>query len=173
MMELNTDRLFIREISFNDWKGLQRIVIDFEKSNYSIYDTHFPTEDHAIQELVIKLADSHLFFAVFLPGVSEMIGYICFHNNSGQYDLGYCFHSEYLKKGYGFESCSAVMKYMKQFRGAEEFTAGTALANTPSYKLLEKLSFVCRDTKELSFHKDELGNDIIFQGGNFVYAGKE
>lgn len=172
-MELNTDRLFIRDISYNDWEGLQRIVIDFGNSKYRNYDMHFPSEEHAIQELVIQLADSHLFFAVFLQGSSEMIGYVCFHNDGGHYDLGFCFHSKYFGKGYGFESCLAVMKYMKQFCGAKGFTAGTALANAPSCKLLERLGFVCRDTEKLSFHKDELGNDIIFQGGNFVYAEKE
>jgi [ribosomal protein S5]-alanine N-acetyltransferase len=172
-MELSTDRLFIREISFNDWKGLQRIVIDFGTSEYRYYDMHFPAKEHALQELVIQLANSHLFFAVFLQGTSEMIGYICFHNNGGNYDLGFCFHSEYFGKGYGFEGCLAVMKYMKQYCGAEGFTAGAALANAPSCKLLEKLGFVCKDTEELSFHKDESGNDIIFQGGSFVYVGKE
>lgn len=172
-MELKTDRLYIREISITDWKDLQRIVIDFGNSKYRIYDMHFPTEDHAIQELVKRLVDSHLFFVVYLQGMPDMIGYICFHNNSGQYDLGYCFHSDYNGNGYGFESCLAVMNYMKQFRGAEGFTAGTALLNTPSCKLLEKLGFVCKDTEELSFHKDKLGNNIIFQGGNFVYDGTE
>lgn len=121
-MELNTDRLFIRDISYNDWEGLQRIVIDFGNSKYRNYDMHFPSEEHAIQELVIQLADSHLFFAVFLQGSSEMIGYVCFHNDRGHYDLGFCFHSKYFGKGYGFESCLAVMKYMKQFCGAKGFT---------------------------------------------------
>lgn len=172
-MELNTDRLFIRDISYNDWEALQRIVIDFRNSKYRNYDMHFPTEEHAIQTLVIQLADSHLFYGVFLQGSSEMIGYVCLHNNRDQYDLGFCFHSQYFGKGYGFESCIAVMKYMKQFCGAKGFTAGTALANAPSCKLLEKLGFVCRDTEELSFHKDELGNDIIFQGGIFEYVGLE
>lgn len=170
-MKLNTERLFIRDISFNDWKYLQRIVINFRNSKYWSYDMHFPTEESAIQELVKRLTSSHLFYAVFLQGMSEMIGYICFHNNNGHYDLGFCFHSDYFGKGYGYESCVAVMQYMKQFCGAEGFTSGTALANTPSCKLLKKLGFECKDTEELSFHKDELGNDIIFQGGNFVYVG--
>ncbi|WOO34840.1 GNAT family N-acetyltransferase [Anaerocolumna sp. AGMB13020] len=172
-MELKTDRLFIREIAFNDWEGLQRIVIDFGNSIYRNYDMHFPVEEHAIQKLVIQLANSHLFFSVFLKGSSEMIGYVCFHNDSGQYDLGFCFHSAYFGKGYGYESCSALLNYMKQFCGAVGFTAGTALANTPSCKLLEKLGFVCRDTEELSFHKDEIGNDIIFRGGKFAYVSED
>ena len=169
MMELKTNRLYIREISINDWTSLKNIVTDFENSKYAIYDSPFPAEEQAFKELVKRLSDSHLFFVVFLQGMSEMIGYICFHNNGGQYDLGYCFHSDYQGKGYAFESCVSVMQYMKQDCGAEGFTAGTALANTPSCKFLEKLGFVCVKTEQLSFHKDESGNDIIFKGGNFVY----
>lgn len=171
MMELNTDRLYIRDISVGDWAQLKHIVTDFETSNYAIYDSSFPTEDKPFQELVKRFADSHLFFAVFLKDRPEMIGYICFHNNGGQFDLGYCFHTDYQGMGYAYESCQSVMKYMKQYCGAEGFTAGTALLNTPSCKLLEKLGFVLSDTEELSFHKDELGNDIKFEGGNFIYKG--
>lgn len=171
-MELKTNRLYIREISSNDWTDLKNIVTDFENSEYAIYDSPFPAEEQVFKELVKRFSDSHLFFVVFLQGMPEMIGYVCFHNNGGQFDLGYCFHSDYQGKGYAFESCLSVMQYMKRYCGAEGFTAGTALLNTPSCKLLEKLGFDCVDTEQLSFHKDESGNDIIFQGGNFVYKRK-
>ena len=172
-MEFKTDRIYIREISVSDSEDLRKIITDFENSEYSIYDGAFPKEEQAFENLVKQLEASHLFFAVFLQYTKEMIGYVCFHNNSDQFDLGYCFHSDYKGKGYAYEACLSVMNYMKKHRGAKGFTAGTALANTPSCKLLEKLGFICTETEELSFHKDELGNDITFKGGNFVYKGME
>ena len=35
-------------------------------------------------------------------------------------------------------------------------------------KLLEKLGFVLTETESLSFHKDEHGKDIVFEGGIFI-----
>lgn len=97
-----------------------------------------------------------------------MIGYICFHNNDGDYDLGYCFHSDYQGKGYAFESCLEMIKYMEHNHKVKSFTAGTALINTPSCNLLKKLGFILSETESLSFHKDEAGIDIVFEGGNFI-----
>ena len=82
--------------------------------------------------------------------------------------MGFCFHSDYHGKGFAFEACSALMEYIAKERNVTVFTAGTALKNTPSCKLLGKLGFVLKDTETLSFHKDENGNEITFEGGNFI-----
>ena len=97
-----------------------------------------------------------------------MIGYICFHEDNGNYDLGFCFHSDYQGKGYAFESCRAVMDYMINEQNIKTFTAGTALKNKPSCKLLERLGFMLQKTEQLSFQKDMEGNDITFEGGIFI-----
>lgn len=167
-MNIKTERLDIRNIKNEDWKELKFIIDDFQNSEYGIYDSHFPSEDEKFKNSVKRLVDSNLFFVVSNKETSEMIGYICFHNNDEVYDLGYCFHSNYKGKGYGFESCKAMITYMKEL-GTKGFTAGTALENTQSCKLLKKLGFVCTETEKMSFHKDEFGNDITFNGGNFLY----
>ena len=167
-MNIKTERLEIRRLKNEEWKELKFIIEDFQNSNYGIYDSHFLMEDVKFKNSVKRLVDSNLFFVVTLKETSEMIGYICFHNNDEIYDLGYCFHSIYKGKGYAFESSIAMIKYIKGL-GAKGFTAGTALENTPSCKLLEKLGFVCTETEKMSLHKDKDGNDIIFNGGNFIY----
>lgn len=96
------------------------------------------------------------------------MGYVCFHAEGEKYDLGYCFHSAYHGKGYAFESCTEIMKYFAERKNIKTFTAGTAMENIPSRKLLEKLGFTLQGTQPLSFHKDENGNDIVFTGGNFT-----
>ena len=167
-MNILTKRLSIREITKDDWQGLQKIAADFRKSEYAIYDMPLPTDDEKIRELTSRFAESKLFFAVFSADSAEMIGYICFHNDQERYDLGYCFNSAYHGKGYAFEGCTALMEYIAQTYVVTCFTAGTALKNIPSCRLLEKLGFVQTGTETLSFHKDEDGNDIVFEGGIFV-----
>lgn len=160
---MKTERLLLRPLVSEDWKSMQRIAADFQRSAYAVYDMPLPTEEQPIKVLTKTFADTQLFFAVMLDNI--MIGYICFHEENGSYDLGFCFHSDYHGKGYAYESCSAMLEYMAKERAAKVFTAGTALKNTPSCKLLERLGFVLVNTETLSFHKNDNGNDITFEGG--------
>lgn len=161
-----TNRLLIRELISEDWQDMQRIAADFQKSEYAVYDMPLPTRDEEIKALTKQFAESHLFFAAMLEKI--MIGYICFHEDNGIYDLGYCFHSDYQGKGYAGEACRAIMEYIEKTRAVKAFSSGTALKNIPSRRLLEKLGFVLTKTENISFNKDENGNDIVFEGGSFI-----
>ncbi|MCM1182122.1 MAG: GNAT family N-acetyltransferase [Roseburia sp.] len=163
---MKTKRLFIRELAADDWMELKNISENFGKSKYSIYDMPLPVEDEKIKSLCEQFAVTGLWFSVMLDEI--MIGYICFHESNGTYDLGFCFHSAYHGRGYACESCAATMKYIAKQRKADIFTAGTALKNIPACKLLKKLGFILEGTETLSFHKDENGHDILFEGGHFV-----
>ncbi|MBQ8381951.1 MAG: GNAT family N-acetyltransferase [Clostridia bacterium] len=164
-MKLQTQRLLIRTLRTEDWKSLSHIAEDFRNSAYAVYDMPLPVEETEIKPLCERFASSGLWFVVVLDG--EVIGYICFHEEDGSYDLGYCFHSACQGNGYARESCRAMIEYLANNRNAKVFTAGTALNNQPSCKLLHKLGFVLTATETLSFHKDEAGNAIAFEGGIF------
>lgn len=161
-MRLETSRLFIRRLNESDWQEIQKVFIDFNNSKYAIYDMPLPTEDEESKALTKRFADSNLFFAVFLKESNDMIGYVCFHKKGDKYDLGYCFHSAYHSNGYAYESTDALVKYFIDEYDATGFTAGTAIDNIPSCKLLEKLGFVRISTETVSFD-----NTFSFQGGNF------
>lgn len=169
-MEVTTPRLWIRTLRESDWPAMGRLFRDFEASPYSIYDGPFPDTEAGVRELTWKFASTGLFFAVFQKEQQDMMGYVCFHKGPAGYDLGYCFHSDYQGRGFALESCRAMMQVFRQ-RGVEKFTAGTALKNLPSCRLLEKLGFACESTEELSFHRDSEGNPISFTGGNFIFRG--
>ena len=92
MHMIYTKSLLIRELIPEDWQEVQNIVLDLQKSEYAIYDMSFPVRDEEIRALTKQFAESHLFFAVMFDGI--MIGYVCFHEKDGIFDLGYCFHSD-------------------------------------------------------------------------------
>lgn len=165
-MQLYTKRLMIRLLRSSDWSALKNIAEDFSRSPYAVYDMPLPTEDEAIRALTEQFEASGLWFAVMLD--QEMIGYVCFHEEADSCDLGFCFHSSYQGKGYALEACRALMSYIEQTRTVGCFTAGSALNNTPACKLLEKLGFSLKDREQRSFHKDEQGRAISFEGGVFV-----
>lgn len=162
-MELKTFRLYIRNLREDDWSQMKSLFIDFNNSKYAVYDRPLPAEDMEIKALTKQFVETNLFFAINLLENNQMIGYVCFHKDEGKYDLGYCFHSAFHSKGYAYESTKALIDYFVQEYGAVIFTAGTAIDNTPSCKLLEKLGFQCVSKEYLSFNKS-----FSFEGGNFV-----
>ena len=164
-MILETDRLYIRNLDNMDWQEMKNIFIDFNNSKYAAYDMPLPTKDEEVKVLTKKFAESNSFFGVFLKEQKDMLGYVCFHKdeNENKYDLGYCFHSTYHSNGYAYESIKALIEYYIAECGAIGFTAGTAIENIPSCRLLERLGFICASEEVVSFD-----NIFSFQGGNFI-----
>lgn len=160
-----TERLKIRKLMISDWRSMREIAEDFKKTTYYIYDRPLDTHEDEIKSITKRFAESDMFFAVLYQ--KKMIGYIGFHQNRDAYDLGFCFLSKYQGKGYAYESCSALIKYLSESKGTQRFTAGTALKNTPARRLLEKLGFTIKGTEKLIFQKDKNGKDQFFTGGIF------
>lgn len=168
-MILKTKRLTIRPIVADDWKSIQQIWMDFNKSDLSQYDTPHITDDQDVRTRISKWADAnngteHLFFAICLD--DTVIGYSAFNIRENGYEIGYCFHSAYHGKGYAKESHVALFDYMRTL-GVKRLTAGTALNNTPSVSLLKSLGFALIERERVSFYQDANGNDIVFEGGVF------
>lgn len=169
-MVLKTPRLNIRYIETDDWNRLIDIWEDFSQSEYSKYDVPHSCNEPEVREKAKRWAEvspkkEHMFFAVC--NENEMLGYIDFHKNSEGYECGYCFHSNYHGMGYAKESLLALMKWLSR-EGNTRFTAGTALNNLPSVRLLNSLGFQKIREEKVSFYKDENGNDIYFDGGIFA-----
>ena len=106
----------------------------------------------------------HIFSAICHKDV--VIGYVSFNKRENGYEIGYCFHSDYHRQGYAKESIKALLDILKS-EGKIHITAGTALANTPSFNLLTSLGFKHICTEKVSFYKDSKGKDIVFDGGIF------
>lgn len=168
-MEIKTERLLIRKVVADDWRSIKKIWDDFRTSEYAIYDIPHKTEEEEVRTQVAKWEDAnqgrkHLFFAVCLEDI--LIGYMDFHDTGHGYDTGYCFHSNYHGKGYAGESYHAMIRFLGDM-GIYKFTAGTALKNIPSVRLLHSLGFELIGTEKVSFYQDDFGNDIYFDGGIF------
>lgn len=172
---INTPRLSIRFINEDDWQTLIDIWEDFGRSEYAQYDVPHTTDEFEVREKAAQWArispeKEHMFFSVCRE--ESMIGYIDFHKTADGYECGYCFHSRYHGKGYAKESLLALMHYL--FEGkALRFTAGTALDNIPSVRLLKSIGFQQIGEEQVSFYKDDDGRDIIFPGGIFAYDYQE
>ena len=168
-MQLKTDRLTIRRVIEDDWRGLQHIWKDFSISEYAQYDMPHVTADEDVRARVCRWAKyhnsiEHMFFAICIG--DTIIGYIAFNIREDSHERGYCFSSDYHGKGYAKESHLALFDYLCTL-GITKFTARTAINNTPSVSLLKSLGFELTGTENVSFYKDAQGNDMVFQGGIF------
>lgn len=168
-MQLRTERLIIRCIQPEDWKAVQSIWQDFAQSSFARYDVPHDTADEAVRTRIARWAGfsgstEHLFFAVCLE--HRLIGYIAFNQRENGHEIGYCFHSDAHGKGYAKESHLVLFDYLREI-GITRFLVRTALANTPSVRLLASLGFHQTGTEQVSFSKDENGKEFIFEGGIF------
>jgi len=164
-MQLKTERLTIRRIAGEDWESIRRIWKDFSASEYAQYDTPHDTDAEAVRARIGKWAKhntgtDHMFFAVCLD--DTLIGYIAFNVRAGSHEIGYCFHSDYHGYGYAKESHMALFDYLSTL-GITKFTAGTALDNLPSVKLLTRLGFEKVSEETVCFYEGH-----PFRGGTFV-----
>ena len=165
--EITTGRLTLRRVREDDWRALQAVWADAAKGEYAKYDKPSDISDEAVIKRVARWAscaggDEHMFFAVCLD--STVIGYAAFNRREEGYELGYCFRSDFHGQGYAYESISALIDLFRA-KGVKLITAGTALNNLPSVKLLRKLGFVQTGTEDVSFYKDASGASIVFKGG--------
>ena len=169
---MKTGRLSIRRVSAADWKAIRAIWAEIAKTEFAQYDNPKDISDEAAASRIQRWAsfsnsEEHMFFAVCLHG--HVIGYIAFNQREHAYELGYCFHPDYHGNGYARESISALLREIRPMKakGFTKITAGTALKNTPSVRLLLSLGFRQTGAETVSFYQDEMGQDIVFEGGRY------
>lgn len=166
-----TDRLTIRPVEASDWPAVREIWAALATGPMAQYDKPHDTDAAVVQARVARWADftrqgmDHMFFAPCLDG--RMIGYVAFNRRTDRHEIGYSFHPDYHGRGYARETIGALLAYLGG-QGITRFSAGSALNNLPSVKLLTALGFRLTGTEQVSFYKDEAGRDIVFEGGIFA-----
>lgn len=169
-MHITTARLLIRPIEAADWPAVRDIWADFSTSEYAQYDRPHNTDPDDVRARIARWAaftaagTEHMFFVACLDGT--VIGYIAFNIRENGHEIGYCFQSAHHGKGYAKEAFAALLAHLQE-QGFTRFSAGTALNNTPSVKLLSSLGFQLAGTEKVSFYKDANRQDIVFDGGIF------
>ena len=160
---IETERLEIRYIVDEDWRDMLELFTDFSNSPYVLLDLPKPTDEEGARYRTERYTDSRIFYAVSLKGEEKVFAYICVHDDGDSHDVGYCFHSAYHGKGYAREAISALIRFYAESYGVKLFTAGTAIENTPSVKLLTRLGFKLVSTEPNSFYEGH-----TFESGNFL-----
>ena len=182
-MQIRTDRLLIRPVAAADWPAVRDIWAALAPLPMAQYDKPHSTAPEDVRARIARWAEftskgtEHMFFAVCLqphsgeqPAENQpkaVIGYIAFNRRENGHEIGYSFHPAHHGKGYAKEALTALLARLRE-NGFTRFSAGTALNNAPSVRLLTSVGFRLTGTEKVSFYKDNHGRDIVFDGGVFA-----
>lgn len=161
-MQIETSRMYIREFKANDLQDVYEIFGDSETMKncepaYTLEKTR-----QFLQEFCIEKQGA---LAAVLRQTHKVIGYILFKPwEDGVYEIGWIFHREYWRRGYAYESCSAVIRQGFCAMGLHKIVA-EAIDGVKSVGLMEKLG-VKREGVQKSQTRDNEGNwvDLYLYG---------
>lgn len=162
MKVVESERLILRWASEEDASFIQELVNDPAWLQY-LGDRGIRTIDearHYIQTSLMGMYEKYGFglYMVELKENGDPVG-ICGllkRDSLEHVDIGFAFSSTHHRKGYGYESAQATLKYAKESLSLTKIVAITSTVNTPSSSLLEKLGFTFERMVKLPHDPDEL-----------------
>jgi RimJ/RimL family protein N-acetyltransferase len=177
MTTIETERLVIRNFKVSDCEALHEMIIQYESSEYAVYDHEWPTSPQELKGVTEWFASGDSFLAVCLKDTGRFIGFVSLNQEQievcREFNLGYIFNFDYHGKGYGTEACRAILAHAFDGLQADRVITGTAAANRPSWHLLEKLGLKRTVESTGSFRNTPDGKPIQFLGYNYAISRDE
>ena len=144
MICLETERLLLRNTRPED----AEVMYDYRNNELCARYQRGQTKDlPGIRQLVerrqhdIISSDENFMLAVEQKNSGKMIGEIVVMPNDGCFSIGYTFHYAHHRKGYAFESLSALTDLLHEQYPDMEFISFTEPENIASMNLLIKLGY--------------------------------
>jgi len=170
-LPLETDRLVLRLAREDDVDALVEYSSDPVVCRYLPYEPRDRKEIEKSMERRLGFTEftpeGHpLFLHVELKETGEMIGeFLLFSRNveARQGEIGYALNPKHQGKGYGLEAATALMDVAFKVGNLHRIEAKCSAANTPSWKLMEKLG-MRREAhfKEQALFKGEWDELLIY-----------
>lgn len=143
-MFLETERLCLRNVAAKD----AEIMYDYRNNELCARYQRGQTKDYpGIVSLVerrkndVMSVEEPFLVAVALKDSDEMIGEIVVMPNDGTISLGYTFSYKHHRKGYAFESLTALINTLHEQYPEWDFISFTEPENQASMSLLKKLGY--------------------------------
>ena len=144
MTFIETKRLVLRNVAAKD----ADIMFDYRSNELCArYQRGQIKDREGIGDLVerrkndVMSVEEPFLVAVALKDSDEMIGEIVVMPNDGTISLGYTFSYKHHRKGYAFESLTALINTLHEHYPEWDFISLTEPENVPSMNLLKKLGY--------------------------------
>lgn len=163
MYIMETERLIVRQFEPDDWKDLHEYL---SQENVLKYEPGSVSNEEDCKHMATERSQDNLFWAVCLKDANKMIGHIYLGQKEPKefltWMIGYIFNPAYYGNGYATEACQRLLKYGFEVLGAHRVVALCNPENSPSWRLLERLSMRREGyfKKEVFFKTTESGQPI-------------
>ena len=144
MICIETKRLLLRNVKEKD----AETMFDYRNNEICAKFQRGQTKDfEGIRQLIEKRKDDEIslenpfFIAVCKKESDQMVGEIVVMPNDGTISIGYTFHYRQHRKGFAYESLSALINLLRQKYPTWDFISFTHPDNIPSMALLKKLGY--------------------------------
>lgn len=157
---METERLYIRRFTTDDWMDIYEYLSDERVVEYEPYP---PLSEAQSKEAAEQRAASKDFWAVCLKESGKLIGNVYLSEQEQQnWEVGYVFGFSYQNAGYATEAVKALLDMIFQDQNAHRVFANCDPNNTRSWKLLERIGFQREGhlRKNVFFHRAENGNPL-------------
>ena len=138
-MNITTDRLIIRNFTYDDWLDVHSYTSDTNVMKY-IPEGVLTSED-AKKFVKENSSQDAKYFPVLLKKDHTLIGHIVFHKYFGEhmYEIGWVFNPKYYNRGYASEAAYSILKYGFETMKLHRIIATCQPENIPSYRIMEKI----------------------------------
>lgn len=173
---MQTERLFIRNFKAEDWHDLYEYLSQKEVLKYEPEPER--TEEEC-KSIAIERSKSNIFWAVIHKESRKMIGHVYFCQSEPKefltWEIGYIFNPKYYRYGYATEASRRIMKYGFEQLGAHRIIGMCNPENTPSWKLLERLSMrrEAYQKKNIFFKRTSDGNPVWLDTYQYAMLSEE
>ena len=144
MIFIETARLILRNVAAKDADNMydyrnNEICARYQRGQTKDYDGIVALVERRKND--VMSVDAPFMVAVALKDTNEMVGEIVVMPNDGTISLGYTFSYKHHRKGYAFESLTALINLLHEQYPEWDFISFTEPENEPSMALLKKLGY--------------------------------
>jgi ribosomal-protein-alanine N-acetyltransferase len=164
--ELETDRLFLKNILSNDRDFIFTVFSNDDVNKY-LYDAESLADISGADDIINfylehEPRNQHRWVIIRKVDNVKMgtCGFHCWDKNNAKVEIGYELLKEFWGNGYMQEAIDKIIKFAKKIMNVEQIDANVFVDNIKSIKLLEKFGFVLTGTKDYLFRGKEYPHKI-------------
>jgi len=138
---IETERLILRPLQPGDARDVYEFAGDPRVNRFMPYALYTGIEQ--AQRWIASQGEDSDEFAFQLKSTGKVIGTgsVGLEKKDGLFHLGYNLNYDYWGRGYATEAARAMIRWAYECKGARDFSASRAVANTASGRVLEKCGF--------------------------------
>lgn len=164
-MQLQTERLIIREVLPDDWEAIHTYTKLPEVTTYTAWGPNTEAETQAYVEEVIAQQHPRQDYelAICLQRDGSLIGGIGMHTQNTNAEIGYVLNPAYQGNGYVTEAARAIVEYGFETLKVHRIYATCRPKNIASEKVMQKIGMTREGIlREHWYYKGEFHDSCLY-----------